>query len=119
MKKQPSFYIVGGLIILGVIGVIGKLMTNPIQFLQGLLVTFIVIGIIYFLVRKFLLNKPGNKEQQAFIKAARRSKKRLSQKGIEVSPRKDNQQILRKRRSSNHLTVIEGNKGKKKRRAQM
>lgn len=114
-----SFYIIVGLIILSVIGVIGRLLTNPVQFLQGILVTIIVIGIIFFLVKKFLLNKPGNKEQQAFIKAARKSKKRLLQKGIEVGQRKDNNQTLRKKRPSNHLTVIEGNKGKKKNRAQL
>lgn len=98
---------------------IGRLMTNPVQFLQGVFVTIFVIGIIYFLVRKFILNKPGNKEQQAFIKAARKSKKRLMQKGIEVGQRKDQKQLIRKRRASNHLTVIEGNKGKKKNRAQL
>jgi len=56
------------------------------------------------------------KEQRAFMKAARQSKKRLKQgqKKVDLKRKK----AVRKRYTSNtHLTVIEGKKGKKKNRA--
>lgn len=117
MKKQPSLYIISSLIILSVIGVIGKFIDNPVKFLQGVVVTGIVIGIMFLLIRKLVLNKPGNSEQKAFVKAARQSRKRLAQKGLDHSPRRPKPLVAR-RRSTAHLTVIEGNKGKKKNRAQ-
>lgn len=55
---------------------------------------------------------PMNKEQRAFIKAARQSRKRLRKQGKTVKSTYRSQRAIRPR-STVKLTVIEGKKGKK------
>lgn len=69
---------------------------------------------------------PGKSEQNAFKKAARRSKKRFQQKdGRKPSVKTTNgnvstfRKVKNKPKSTAHLTVIEGKKGKKKKRASL
>lgn len=84
----------------------------------------IVIGI-YFVVRKFSNSSPQNKEQRAFLKAAKKSKKRLQHKGGDSNVKSASVGTLTSLKKSNktkkkspaHLTVIDGKKGKKKNRA--
>ncbi|MDV2887638.1 hypothetical protein RYX45_20915, partial [Alkalihalophilus pseudofirmus] len=76
--------------------------------------------------RKFSNSSPQKKEQRAFLKAAKQSKKRLQQKSGEsnvksssfgsISTLKKNKI---KKKSPAHLTVIDGKKGKKKNRASL
>lgn len=76
MKNRTSAYIVGVLIILALLGLYGSFTADPATFLQKIAV-FVLIGlVIYFVVRKFSNSSPQKKEQRAFLKAARRSKKR-------------------------------------------
>ena len=77
LKNRTSFYFVIGMIILAIIGVASRLISNPSAFFQSVLV-FLVIGFaIFFLVRRFNGATPQKREQSAFRKAAKKSKKRL------------------------------------------
>lgn len=124
MKNQTSLFIVLGLIILAAIGVAGSYIKNPTGFIQTIAVMLVVGAVIYFIVKRFYHSNPEKREQRAFIKAAKKSKKRLNQKETSLSPRRTasaittmKKNIRPKKKTSAHLTVIEGKKGKKKNRA--
>lgn len=125
MKNRTASFIVSGLIILAAIGAVGSFIANPAGFLQRIAVMILIGAIIYFLVRRFYQSSPGKQEQRAFVKAAKRSKKRFLQKDGIQAQRRSNVGSLTSLKKSNkskkkspaHLTVIEGKKGKKKNRA--
>ncbi|WP_394232924.1 SA1362 family protein [Niallia oryzisoli] len=123
LKNRISFSIVVGLIILAVIGVASKLFTNPAGFFQGIAVMLVIGAVIFFLIRRFYKPSPAKREQRAFVKAAKRSVKRLNQKEPSQPKKKQNNLTsikklrARKNQSNPQLTVIEGKKGKKKNRA--
>ena len=119
--------VVGGLIILALLGLVGTFTANPAGFIQRIAVIALIGITAYFLVRKFSKSSPQKKEQRAFLKAAKKSKKRLQQKsgdttvktsslGTLASLKKSNKT---KKKSPAHLTVIDGKKGKKKNRASL
>ncbi|WP_348981301.1 SA1362 family protein [Bacillus sp. DNRA2] len=124
LKNQTSFIIVLGLMILAAIGVASSYISNPIGFIKGIAVILVVGVVVYFIVKRFYHSNPEKREQRAFIKAAKKSKKRLNHKDAGVSPRRTSSAIttikksIRPKKHSNaHLTVIDGKKGKKKNRA--
>ncbi|UII54817.1 hypothetical protein LS684_14275 [Cytobacillus spongiae] len=127
MKQRTSFYFVMILIALGALGVISRLINNPGAFIQSIVVIVIVGAVFYFIYRKMTQSSPQKQEQRAFVKAAKRSKKRFqkSESGSNRSLKKSNLGSLTKlkseskKKSSSHLTVIEGKKGKKKNRASL
>ena len=119
--------VVGGLIILALLGLVGTFTANPGGFIQRIAIIALIVLAAYFLIRKFSKSNPQKKEQRAFLKAAKKSKKRLQQKGgdgaVKTSPlgtlaslKKSNKT---KKKSPAHLTVIDGKKGKKKNRASL
>ncbi|MDQ1145084.1 putative lipid-binding transport protein (Tim44 family) [Bacillus sp. SORGH_AS 510] len=125
MKNRTSYYVIGGLIILALLGLYGSFTDNPAGFIQRIAIIALIGLGIYFLVRKFSMSSPQKKEQRAFLKAAKKSKKRLQQKngdsnmktsslGTLTTLKKSNKT---KKKSPAHLTVIDGKKGKKKNRA--
>jgi predicted lipid-binding transport protein (Tim44 family) len=128
LKNRTFVYVVvGGLIILALIGLVGTFTANPAGFIQRIAVIALIGITAYFLVRKFSKSSPQKKEQRAFLKAAKKSKKRLQQKsgdttvktstlGTLASLKKSNKT---KKKSPAHLTVIDGKKGKKKNRASL
>ncbi|WP_449622806.1 SA1362 family protein [Robertmurraya sp. Marseille-Q9965] len=124
LKNRTSFYFVIGMIILAIIGVASRFISNPTAFFQSVLV-FLVIGfVIFFLVRRFNSSTPQKRDQSAFRRAAKKSKKRFQQKDARkpsVKTMNGNVSTLKKgknkAKSAAHLTVIEGKKGKKKKRA--
>ncbi|WP_311315637.1 SA1362 family protein [Neobacillus niacini] len=124
LKYRTSTIVVAGLIILALLGIFTKFTTNPAEFIQNIFV-FAVIGlIIFFVVRKFSNSSPQKREQRAFLKAAKRSKKRLQHKGGETNIKGSALGTLStlkktkaKKKPPAHLTVIDGKKGKKKNRA--
>ncbi|EIJ78833.1 hypothetical protein PB1_14784 [Bacillus methanolicus PB1] len=125
MKNRTANLVVTGLIILASIGIIESMLANPAGFLQRIAVIILIGGIVFFLVRRFYLSTPEKQEQRAFVKAAKRSKKRFTQKNGKQTNRRSNvgslssfkKQSRNKKKSAVHLTVIEGKKGKKKNRA--
>jgi predicted lipid-binding transport protein (Tim44 family) len=125
LKNRTSTIIVGVLIILALLGLYGSFSANPAGFIQSIAVIALIGLAIFFLVRKFSTSSPQKKEQRAFLKAAKKSKKRLQHKsgeapvktsslGTLTSIKKSNKT---KKKSPAHLTVIDGKKGKKKNRA--
>jgi hypothetical protein len=124
LKNQTSFIIVLGLILLAAIGVASSYIANPMGFIKSIAVILIVGAVVYFIVRRFSHSNPEKREQRAFIKAAKKSKKRLHQKETNQNPRRTSsaittmkKNIRTKKSSTAHLTVIDGKKGKKKNRA--
>lgn len=126
MKNRTSSIIIGVLIILAALGIFNSISSNPINFLKGVAVLFIMSVVIYFIVRKLSNSSPQRKEQRAFLKAAKKSKRRLQKSG--VSQAKNSSQgtlttlkknIKTKKKPPAHLTVIEGKKSKKKNRASL
>ncbi|WP_318247595.1 SA1362 family protein [Bacillus infantis] len=121
LNNRTSLYIVAGLIGLAIIGIIGRLVNDPAGFLQSIAVIALIGAAVYFLFRRFYKAGPMKKEQQAFVKAAKKSKRKYQKEP--ASTRKasvGSLTSLRKtkaRKSPPHLTVIDGKKGKKKNRA--
>lgn len=124
LKNRASFYFVAGLIVLAIIGIVSRFIASPTSFLTSIFV-FLIIGFgIFFLVRRFYGASPQRRERNAFKKAAKRSKKRLQQKDTRKPSSKtisgnvsSIKRAANKPKSTTHLTVIEGRKGKKKKRA--
>lgn len=125
LKNRTSSVIVGGIIILALIGIFSSIFTNPAKFLQSIAI-IVLIGLgIYWIVRRFSTSSPQRKEQRAFLKAAKKSKKRLQQKSGDTHGKSSSLGTLTtlkknnklKKKSPAHLTVIDGKKGKKKNRA--
>ncbi|MEK4281390.1 MULTISPECIES: SA1362 family protein [unclassified Cytobacillus] len=126
LKKPFTFYIVSGLIILAVIGVAVSLISNPAGFLQRIAVIVIIGAAVYFLFQRFNRYNPSKREQRAFIKAAKKSKRRFNnnKESGTANGRKGSVGSITsikksRKKSSPHLTVIEGKKGKKKNRASL
>jgi hypothetical protein len=126
LKNRISVPLVGSIIVLGIIGIISAFTGNPIGFLKNIAV-FAMVGLaFYFVFRLIRRSNPKNKEQQAFIKAAKKSKKRLQTKGGEQTAKSTSfgslttlKKSKTKKKSPVHLTVIDGKKGKKKNRASL
>ena len=127
MKNRTSVIIVGILIILAILGLFASFTANPAGFIQRIAVIAMIGLVIYFLVRKFSNSSPQKKEQRAFLKAAKKSKKRLQQKSGDTNVKTSSLGTLTtlkksnktKKKSPAHLTVIDGKKGKKKNRASL
>lgn len=125
MKNLTSILIFGGVIILALIGIFEVLFNNPIRFLQGIAVVLLTGLAIYFIIRLVYKGNSQKKEQRAFLKAAKQSKKRLQRKGVNTPSKASSlgtlttlkKTVKKKRNTAAHLTVIDGKKGKKKNRA--
>lgn len=123
-RIHPLFYIFIGLALFG-FGY--KLFVEPSQLIGQLIVWSIVIGVIFLIYQLVMKNKVNN-EYSAFVKAAKKSKKRYKNKSTHLSSNRLNgvkkingkttkSAISKKRRDHTHLTVIEGKKNKRKNRA--
>ncbi len=125
MRKRISVPLFGSLIIFAIIGFFGTFAKNPTAFFQKLAVIALVVLAIYFIVRKLSNSNPQKREQRAFLKAAKQSKKRLQQKSGDSNVKSSSLGTLAtlkkssktKKKPPAHLTVIDGKKGKKKNRA--
>ena len=124
LKNRISTFFVVCLIALAALGMVSLLVSNP----SGLLLKFAIMiatgAVIFFLVKRFYLPSPEKREQRAFVKAAKRSLKRKQQKESGKQTRKTNVSNItsiraRKKQTNNHLTVIEGKKGKRKNRVSL
>ncbi|WP_078379762.1 SA1362 family protein [Sutcliffiella halmapala] len=101
-----------------------RLFSDP----KGLFTTLLLIvggaTVFYLVFRHFIQGRLGGKTDARYSKAVKQSKKKYptAKPKPNVSPLigKDKQGLksnVQKRKSSSHLTVIEGKKGKKKNRA--
>lgn len=124
MKHRISTYFVVCLIALAAIGLFSLLFSNPIGLLLKFAIMIAIGAVIFFLVRHFYHLSPEKREQRAFVKAAKRSLKRKQQKESGKQARKTNYSNItsirsKKKQTNNHLTVIEGRKGKRKNRVSL
>ncbi|OIK13791.1 hypothetical protein BIV59_04850 [Bacillus sp. MUM 13] len=127
MLNRSFSYVVYGIIALGFIGLFSKLAGDPLGFFKTALIWAAVAGAVYLIYKRLTKGKLEKKEQRAFIKAARKSKKRLKSKNSLPKDKGDNiasfslaKSSAKKRarkKSEAHLTVIEGKKNKKRNRA--
>lgn len=123
MLKRFISFMIYGIIALGVLGLLSRLFNDPIGFFRNILIIAIVAGIIYMIYTGLTKGKPVKKEQQAFRKAARQSKKRQKNRTSKkdnvasFSAAKSSKKIKWRKKTDSHLTVIEGKKNKKKNRA--
>ena len=101
------------------------MISNPAGFFLRIAVILLVGAVIFFIFKRLSHAGPINSEQKAFVRAAKKSKKRYQQQdSAKSSTRKTNIGPLTsikkpKTKSTAHLTVIQGKKGKKKDRASL
>lgn len=101
------------------IGIGSSLLENPAAFFKRIAVMILVGLIIYFLFNRFYKPSPERKEQKAFLRAAKRTKKKIHRKKSVDTARTQPLTKLTsiRKKSTAHLTVIDGKKSKKKNRA--
>jgi hypothetical protein len=128
MKMNRLIQPVIGIIIgLGAIGILSLLFTSPGDFASMLLYTAIGACILFFVLRYFLTRRMGN-DGAAYKKAAKQSAKRFQDKKPKRSaknrhshlrsiPNPNAKPVVIRKKSNTQLTVIEGKKNKKKKRA--
>lgn len=110
-------WLIGLVCLLAIIGLGSSLIQQPGALLKQVLIAAILICACYFIYRIWSSKRPNAKDKREFLKAARRSKKRLKNRHATTST---HSQALKKpirKKSQANLTVIEGKKGKKKNRA--
>ncbi|RIW31089.1 hypothetical protein D3H55_15900 [Bacillus salacetis] len=115
---NARFVIAGAVILLASIGLVSTLIGDPLALLQRILVYAAIAVIIYFVFRKVMMGGKGkNKDQKAFLKAAKQSKKRYNKKTTAVKAKTNAPNPFRKKshrkKSQANLTVIEGKKNRK------
>jgi ABC-type nickel/cobalt efflux system permease component RcnA len=119
LKNWTSSIFVISILIFALIGIGNSLVENPSEFFKRI-AFMIMVGLTIFLVYK-RLNKPSQakKEQKAFLRAAKKTKKKIHRKKVEdgAKPQPLSKLTSLRKKSSAHLTVIEGKKNKKKNRA--
>jgi hypothetical protein len=111
------------IIALAAIGLVSMMITSPGQLMRQLIFAVVSVAIVIFLFRLFMKKRAGgNNENRAYSKAVKQSKKKHQPKtkyaptrasSLSAKPKK---KPVRRKKSS-HLTVIEGNKGKRSTRA--
>ncbi|WP_400242329.1 SA1362 family protein [Niallia sp. JL1B1071] len=126
MKNRFSIILFGSIFLLAFIGLTTSLIKNPAGFFLNIAVIVAVGAIIWFIFRHFSTSSPQKREQRAFLKAAKKSKKRLQTReklpaGQQHSTNSSSLKANKHKRSKStaHLTVIDGKKSKKKNRASL
>ena len=132
LNRQQVKSIIMVILLLGVLGFLNTLFTQPLELLKQFVYIALFIGIFYFLVRMFSRRRMGGKGNSAYMNAVKQSNKRFNNdserkknhlKGLATkkhsiqSTKKTSRSTVQKKKNHNHLTVIEGKKGKKKNRA--
>ncbi|MBE3570913.1 MAG: hypothetical protein IMW92_12615 [Bacillales bacterium] len=105
------FFLITGL---AAIGLLSMLVSSP-HVLGKRILFLIVVASLLYIVYRIGIRKPVQKDHQAFLRAAKKSKKRIRKR--QSSRLSTHKRKPIRRRNDVHLTVIEGKKGKKKKRA--
>ncbi|OKL38089.1 SA1362 family protein [Domibacillus mangrovi] len=112
------------IVALAAIGLVSMMITSPGQLVKQLIFAAVSVAIVMFLFRLFMGKRTGgNTENRAYSKAVKQSQKKhpnsktkyASARSTSLSTKLNKKPIRRK--DSSHLTVIEGNKGKRRTRA--
>lgn len=107
-------WVVGAIVFFAAIGIVARLLTNPMGLLTQILFVLLFIAGVFFLFRFFTRKSSYQSNQNnAFAKAARQSKKRIKKKKNASTTAVSARKKTFRKKSNAHLTVIEGKKGKK------
>lgn len=125
MNRRVINGIVFAIILLGAVGLITILVSNPMWLIKQIAIYAALAGIIYLIYRLFIRKRMGGKEYSSYANAAKKSKRRFNDnrtfssnvKNISQAKKSVKTSAIKKKKQSSHLTVIEGKKGKKKNRA--
>jgi hypothetical protein len=122
LYRRTIHPLVGLILFLGAFGLMYTLFEQPAALFRRIIFIGLLIAAIYALYQ-WGYKRRMNKERAAYLKAVSQSKKlhvardrKWTAKAISKS-KKGAHQRLPKKRTTPHLTVIEGKKGKKKNRA--
>jgi hypothetical protein len=110
-------WIIGGIFLLAVVGLGSYLFTNPAGLFKQLLFMAFLVAAILLIFRIWSNRSLGGRERNAFAKAARQSKLRAKRRKAQTRAKSQLRKRPLRKRSTAHLTVIEGKKSKKKDRA--
>ncbi|OAH55996.1 MULTISPECIES: SA1362 family protein [Bacillaceae] len=112
------------IVALAAIGLVSMMITSPGQLLQQLMFAIVSVAIVIFLFRLFMRKRMGgNTEQRAYSKAVKQSKKKHHIPKTKYAPPRASSLSAKmtkkpiRRKNPSHLTLIEGNKGKRRTRA--
>lgn len=120
MPRRSLHPVIMVLLALAVFGFFYQLIYNPGTLLSQILFTVAIVAVFFVIYKAFIQKRMEGKDQTQYRKAVKSSKKRM--KGRESRPTASNPKPVKRKfrsgaRKKNHLTVIEGKKGKKKDRA--
>ncbi|WP_413063297.1 SA1362 family protein [Siminovitchia sp. 179-K 8D1 HS] len=110
-------WIVGGIFLFAVVGLGSYLFTNPAGLLKQLFIIGITVVAILVIFRFWSNRSQSGRERHAFAKAAKQSKLRAKRRKGQIKAKSHLRNRPLRKRSTAHLTVIEGKKSKKKDRA--
>lgn len=129
MNQKVYTSIFYGIIALALFGLIAELINDPAKLLQRILFIGLILLVLYFIYRVFTSSSSQRSQQDSYRKAAKQTVKKYNMqksssikksfnKSKPTSRKSTSSPLLKKRnKDSSHLTVIEGEKGKKKDRA--
>jgi hypothetical protein len=121
------------IIALALFGLFSSLIENPMKFLQRGLLFGLVLLVLYLFYRMFTTSTTNRSHHDAYRRAAKKTVKKYTTKSgslkkplIKNSKAKSMNKkpvssplLKKKSKDTSHLTVIEGEKGKKKNRASL
>ncbi|QNF26152.1 SA1362 family protein [Metabacillus elymi] len=124
MNRRGVNGFVFAIILLGAVGLITTLVSNPLWLLKQIAI-YAAIGFGIYLIYRLFMRKRMGQENTSYAKAAKQSKRRFddrSTRGSNVrnithAKKSTKTSAIKKKKQPSHLTVIEGKKGKKKNRA--
>lgn len=117
------FIFVSAIAVFAAIGLVAMLLTSPGQLVQQLVYAAVGAAVLFFLFSFFLKRRSRGprREDRAYSKAVKQSKKKYASNAVMKPKSKTGAPVTKKkaarRKRPSHLTVIEGNKGKRGKRA--
>ncbi|MCZ0754657.1 SA1362 family protein [Anoxybacillus sp. J5B_2022] len=120
MFRRTTHPLIGIVLFLGAFGLVYTLFAQPALLFRRIIFIGLIVALLYA-IYYFVYQRRMDKERAAYLKAVQQSKKRHVERGKVPAKlshsKKGTHHRLPKKRSTTHLTVIEGKKGKKKNRA--
>jgi FtsZ-interacting cell division protein ZipA len=124
LRRRIVHPLIGLILVFGGIGFAYTLFKHPANLVRQLLFIVFIIAVAYAIYHLLIRRRMG-KEHSFYMKAVKQSKKlhherhkkKLSKTARAKSTKKSARPNLQRKRTTTHLTVIEGKKGKKKNRA--
>lgn len=109
-------WIVGGILFFALIGLGSFLVKNPAGLFIQISIMAVMVAVVFVIYRMWSNRRPGGQERNSYAKAAKYTKQRAKQrqKVAKMNNRSRKRNRPLRKRSTAHLTVIEGKKGKKK-----